>query len=355
MSSYSLHRVTDCAGCAAKLAPGELAALLGGLHAQKDPNLLVGFDTSDDAAIYKLCDDIALVSTLDFFPPVVDDPYSFGAIAAANALSDIYAMGATPKICLNIMAVPEDMPKEVVAEILRGGFEKVQEAGASLAGGHSIYDAEPKYGLAVQGIVNPHDILKNSSAKTHDKLIITKALGTAPIVTADKAGYATPSDMEAACKSMMCLNRWAKEISDRVCLTVPHAVHGLTDVTGFGLLGHLIELCEGSNLAARIHTDALPFLHGAEDAAKIGLLPAGMYRNRRHSEDKVHFADDIELWEKDLMFCPETSGGLLFAVAEDIATDLVAALRADPHCVCASIIGELYEPQQETLPIEVVR
>lgn len=349
---FALTRTTDCSGCAAKLSPALLAELLGNIKQERDPNLLVGFDTADDAAVYKLTDDLALVSTLDFFPPVVDDPYAFGAIAATNALSDIYAMGATPKVALNIMAVPEDMPKEAVQEILRGGYTKVQEAGATVCGGHSIYDDVPKYGLAVQGIVHPDRLLQNSKAKLGDVLILTKPLGVGPVVTAEKVQMAKAGAITGALESMQTLNRYALETAKSVLAENFSAVHALTDVTGFGLMGHIVELMEGAaeqsskKLRAKLTMPSIPLLDGAMEAAKIGFLPAGMYRNRRHAEAKVHFADEIQTWQQDVLFCPETSGGLLFAVDAAYAERLLFALHEDERTRYAAIIGQILEAEE---------
>lgn len=353
MTSYSLSRVSDCAGCAAKLAPGELAALLGNLKAEKDPRLIIGFESSDDAAVYKLTEDVAFVSTVDFFPPVVDDPYSYGAIAAANALSDIYAMGAEPLVALNIMAVPEDMPKDIVSEILRGGFEKVLEAKASLAGGHSIYDREPKYGLCVQGKVNPKELLTNGGARPGDCLILTKPLGVGPLVTADKAGLCKKEELAGALRSMMTLNRYAQEICFRVCGRDRKSLHALTDVTGFGLAGHCLEMIEASSkesgkpLVAEIQLTRLNILPGAIAAAKIGLIPAGMYRNKKHSEKFISFSGTVAQSLQDLVFCPETSGGLLISVSSDKAEELLAELKNGVHTKDSALIGEIKEQNAE--------
>ena len=244
-NDVKLTKLAECAGCGAKVGAGELAKLLKDIKVQRDPNLLVGFDKSDDAAVYRVTDDVAIVETVDFFPPIADDPYTYGAIAATNALSDVYAMGGEPKVALNVMAVPEDMPSDVVHEILRGGYEKVYEAGASIVGGHSIYDEEPKYGLAVTGFVDPHRMLTNSGARPGDVLVLTKALGVGVITTAEKGGLADPVDVAAAERQMMCLNRWARDV------IVRHDVHATTDVTGFGLCGHLHEMLHGAQAFVR--------------------------------------------------------------------------------------------------------
>lgn len=242
-----LTKLAECAGCGAKVGAGELARLLEGLDVRRDPNLLVGFDKSDDAAVYRVSEDLAIVETLDFFPPIADDPYTYGAIAAANALSDVWAMGGEPKVALNIMAVPEDMPKDVVHQILRGGYEKVYEAGASIVGGHSIYDEEPKYGLSVTGFVEPGSMWTNAGAREGDVLVYTKPLGIGIVVTAAKGGLATPEQLSLAEEAMMRLNRWPHDVALEGGFTVDAA----TDVTGFGVMGHLLEMAQGPASPAR--------------------------------------------------------------------------------------------------------
>jgi selenide,water dikinase len=333
-TDVKLTKLAECAGCGAKVGAGELAKLLSGLKVRRDPNLLVGFDNSDDAAVYRISDDLALVETVDFFPPIADDPYTYGAIAATNALSDIYAMGAEPKVALNVMAVPEDMDAGIVHEILRGGYEKVAEAGASIAGGHSIYDAEPKYGLAVTGLVDPARMLTNSAACVGDVLILTKALGVGVITTAAKAGLAEPEDVECAQQSMMSLNRYARDVMVR------YRVHAATDVTGFGLLGHSLEMAEGSDVAIALDVDAIHFMPHALSLARLGILPAGMYRNRHFAEAAVD-VDKVGRDVQDLLFCPETSGGLLIAVDASDAPLLMADLDEDGRSPHACVIGRV--------------
>lgn len=328
-----LTKLAECAGCGAKVGAGELAKLLSGLPARKDPNLLVGYDTSDDAAVYQLTDDLAMVATIDFFPPIADDPETFGKIAATNALSDIYAMGGEPKIALNVMAVPEDMPKEVVHAILKGGYEKVYEAGATIAGGHSIYDKEPKYGLAVTGLVDPRKMLTNAGARPGDVLIYTKPLGIGPTVTAQKAGLATPEGEHMALEAMCTLNRYARDVF------VSYPVHAVTDITGFGMLGHLLEMAQGADVAIELDADGPTLIPGAEDVAALGILPAGMYRNRHFAESSVAADDDVPLSRMDVLFCPETSGGLMIAVPAASAAALVADLTAQDGVLCADVVG----------------
>lgn len=343
-----LTKLAECAGCGAKVSAGELSKLLKGLEVHKDPNLLVGFEKSDDAAVYKVADDLAIVETLDFFPPIADDPYTYGAIAAANALSDVWAMGGEPKVALNIMAVPEDMPKDAVHEILRGGYEKVYEAGASIVGGHSIYDEEPKYGLSVTGFVNPATMWTNAGAKVGDVLVYTKPLGIGIVVTAAKGGLADDAQLVRAEEAMMRLNRWPRDIAVDGGFTVDAA----TDVTGFGVMGHILEMTQGAGVDVDVDAGAFTVLPGALEAARLGLLPAGTYRNRRYAADFVD-GGDTELAMLDLLFTPETSGGLLFAVPADQADAFVAALSADDRVLCANRVGEVRPRTGEDARIQV--
>ncbi|WP_058270627.1 selenide, water dikinase SelD [Olsenella massiliensis] len=336
MDDVRLTKLAECAGCGAKVGAGQLARLLEGLDVRHDPRLLVGFDKSDDAAVYQVSEDVAIVATTDFFPPIADDPYTYGAIAATNALSDVYAMGGEPKVALNILTVPQDMPKEVVHQILRGGYEKVYEAGAVIAGGHSIYDSEPKYGLAVTGIVDPRRLLTNAGARPGDLLVLTKALGVGVITTVAKAGLASPEDVERAERSMLTLNRYARDVMVR------HDIHAATDVTGFGLMGHLLEMAQGADLDVTLDVCAVPLMPGVRDWARLGLLPAGMYRNRRYAQDQVQ-AEGLPLDLTDVLFSPETSGGLLLAVAPADASALVGELERDGRVPCARVIGRMEE------------
>lgn len=325
-SEVKLTKLAQCAGCGAKVGAGVLAQLLEGLQVHQDPNLLVGFDRSDDASVYRVSDDLALVQTVDFFPPIADDPYLFGQIAAANALSDVYAMGGEPKLALNLMCVPRDMPQEAVRQILRGGYDKVYEAGCLITGGHSILDPEPKYGLAVTGFVRPDRVLTNSGARPGDVLLLTKPLGVGVLTTANKGGVAEEADMDRAYRQMAALNRSARDIM------VNYRVHGCTDVTGFGFLGHLLEMAQGSGVSVRVETANLAFLPGAEDFARMGVLPEGMYRNRRFAESQVD-PGGVPLYLQDLLYDPQTSGGLLIAVDPADAGELERALHGKVPCV----------------------
>ena len=318
-TDVKLTKLAQCAGCGAKVGAGTLAQLLEGIKTRRDPNLLVGFDKSDDASVYKVSDDLALVQTVDFFPPIADDPYLFGQIAAANALSDVYAMGGEPKLALNLMCVPENLPRETVHAILRGGYDKVYEAGCLITGGHSIFDAEPKYGLSVTGFVHPDRVLTNSGARPGDVLLLTKPLGIGVLTTANKAELASAEGMALAYKLMTTLNKSARDVM------VKYRVHACTDVTGFGLLGHLLEMAQGSDVEVRLDTAAIDLIPEAAELAKMGILPEGMYRNRAFAEPWVEVGE-TPLHIQDLLFDPQTSGGLLMAVHPEDAEALYREL-----------------------------
>ena len=320
MDDIKLTKLAKCAGCGAKVGAGVLAKLLDGIRVHSDPNLLVGFDKSDDASVYKVTDELALVQTVDFFPPIDDDPYTFGQIAATNALSDVYAMGGEPKLALNIMAVPDSLPKEAVHALLRGGYDKVYEAGAIITGGHSILDDEPKYGLAVTGFVHPDRLLTNSGAKPGDVLFLTKPLGIGILTTAAKAELLEPEELRRVTALMTTLNKGARDVM------VKYRVHACTDVTGFGLLGHGLEMAQGSDTELHLQTAGLDFLPRALDFAGMGILPAGMYRNRSFAADFVE-PGQVPLAVQDAMYDPQTSGGLLIAVHPDDADAMYAELR----------------------------
>ena len=286
-----------------------------------DPNLLVGFDTSDDAAVYKIDDDTALIQTVDIFPPVVDDPYLYGQIAAANSLSDVYAMGGKPKLAMNILCMPEDMEKSVLLDVLQGGYSKCKEASAIICGGHTIKDNEPKYGLCVSGFVHPGHILKNSSAAEGDVLILTKALGTGILNTALKAELITAESEKALCYSMAMLNKTAAEI-----MTDFH-VSGCTDVTGFGLMGHAHEMASGSSMTIVLESSHLPILPQALEMAEMGIVPKGAYNNRNWIGCSVASSRKVPLAITDIMFDPQTSGGLLISVPEKESQQLLMRLK----------------------------
>ena len=299
------------------------------------PNLVVGLDISDDAAVYRITDDVAVILTLDFFTPVVDDPYDFGAIAAANALSDVYAMGGQVAAALNICGFPPTLPLEITSEILRGGAEKVAESGGALAGGHTIEDKEPKYGLSVMGLVHPDRILTKGGARPGDILILTKPLGVGIITTAFKADATDPAHVRAAVDSMKRLNRDAAQLIQEA------GVHACTDITGFALLGHACEMAERSNACLRFHADCLPFVEGARKYADLWLFPGGTCNNERAYSHAVRFAPGIPEELRQLLFTPETSGGLLAPVPPDRVGELLARFAEMGHPCW--VVGEVVE------------
>lgn len=323
------------------MGPDALAQVLCHLPKFHDPNLLVGFDSSDDAAVYRLDENTALIQTLDLFPPVVDDPYQYGQIAAANSLSDVYAMGGAPKLALNILCIPEDLPKELVQGILEGGYDKVMEAGAIIAGGHTMKDPEPKYGLSVTGFVRPDAILPNNNAKPGDLLILTKPLGTGILTTALKAGLLSTQTERAVIESMITLNKRAYELMSR------YRVNSCTDVTGFGLLGHAFEMAEGSKVSISLESNAIPILPDTRDLAKIGIIPAGAYSNRNYLLGEVATDATIPLDLLDALYDPQTSGGLLISLPKKEAKRLLLDLKGEMEG--AEIIGQVLP--QEAFPL----
>lgn len=299
------------------------------------PQVLVGLDGPDDAAVYQLNDEQAVVSTIDFFPPVVDDPYTFGSIAAANAMSDVYAMGGEVLFALNLAAFPDDLDRAILSEILRGGAEKVREAGAIIIGGHTVSDKEPKYGLAVTGVVHPAHILTKGGAQPGDRLVLTKPLGVGLITTALKQQAADPAHVDAAVKSMSTLNRHASHLAQ--CFQA----HACTDITGFGLLGHALEMTGASQVMFRLRFDELPLLPGAMRYAEQEIFPGGLSRNRDFVLPHVRFADRITAAQRAILFDPETSGGLLIALDPDQVRSYIAQAKEDG--INARIIGEVAE------------
>jgi selenide,water dikinase len=323
-TTVRLTQQVKAGGCASKLAPGSLAAVLSRLPRQSDPNLLVGFETSDDAGIYRIAPDLALVQTVDFFTPLVDDPFLFGQIAATNALSDVYAMGGRPVTALSIVCFPPDGDLDILDQIMRGGLDKMGEAGCVVVGGHSVRDAEIKFGYAVTGLIDPGRVFKNTGAVTGDALILTKPIGTGVITTALKRGLAEANWVKNAVQSMTTLNRAASEI-----VTAATGVHAMTDVTGFGLMGHARELALGSGVTIEIVVEGVPLIEGALGAVRIGAIPAGLLANRDFAEcvsadaPASQIADDL----RTLLYDPQTAGGLLISVAPDHADALAGALR----------------------------
>jgi len=311
-----------------------LAAALEKLPKRTDPRVLVGFNTADDAGVIRLNDELALVQTVDFFTPIVDDPYTFGQIAAANALSDVYAMGGQPFSALNIVGFPQDiLPMEVLAAILTGGEEKAAEAGVPVLGGHTVRDPELKYGMAVTGLIHPGHILTNAGARPGDVLVLTKPIGTGTITTALKAGQGNPEMEAEVCRVMATLNRAAAEVCQRI------GVNAVTDITGFGLLGHALEMAEASAAGLVLRSDAVPLFAAAVATTARGFIPGGTRANLLYVQARVAFLERISPEQRLLLCDPQTSGGLLIAVAEEKAFELVHVGREEG--VKMAVIGEV--------------
>lgn len=324
-------------GCTAKLGAGVLSRVLEKLpKGPADENLLIGYDSKDDAAVYRISDMAAIVQTLDFFPPMVNDPYLFGQIAATNALSDIFAMGGEVKTALNIVCFPEDMDLNILGEIMRGGSEKVIEAGGILAGGHSIADDSVKYGLSVTGVVHPDRIYPNNMGQTGDVLVLTKKLGVGIICTANRIGEASEEAMNEAVASMTTLNKTAAEIAKN------YRVHACTDVTGFGFLGHLHEMMDG-RYSCQIHASQVPIMQNVLEYADEFYLTAAAQKNRNHVEKHVRF-EGISFAMEEVLFDPQTSGGLLIAVHPEDAAAMVKEMQR--HGLPAAVVGEITEKSE---------
>lgn len=320
-------------GCAAKIGAAELAQILTNLPLATSPDLLTGMEHFEDAAVYRISDEIAIIQTIDFFPPVVDDPFLYGMISAANALSDVYAMGGTPILALNVLCFPTcDFPVEVVRDIVRGGATQVQAAGAILAGGHSIQSHEPIYGLSVTGVVHPSKILTNGGAKAGDGIVICKPLGTGVALLGMKANLISKNAGDVLLKSLTTLNNKALESA------LKFSPNAATDVTGFGLIGHVHEMAKASGLSAQIWTDHIPLLPEVHELAEQGFVPAGAYGNRNSYEQFTTYINDVDLPMTDLLFDPQTSGGLLFAIPFEKSEQLVKELRASD--IQAACIGK---------------
>ncbi|ARC85555.1 selenide, water dikinase SelD [Clostridium argentinense] len=325
------------------MGPETLSKILNKLPKMHNDNLIVGIETSDDAAVYKLSDDLAAIQTLDFFTPVVDDPYTFGQIAAANSLSDVYAMGGKPTVALNIVCFPNCLNIEVLGEILEGGADKVIEAGAVVIGGHTVSDDEPKYGLSVMGIVHPDKVLKNYGSKEGEVLILTKPLGTGILTTAIKADMASKEAYNEGVEVMSTLNKYAGEI------ITEHYVSACTDVTGFSIMGHGYEMASASNVTFRLYKDKLPIIEGIKEYAMMGLVPAGSYNNKNYLDGKYELKN-VELWMEDLLFDPQTSGGLLISTTKEESVRIMEKL--DKLELKSAIIGEVISLQEKYIIVE---
>lgn len=334
-NQVKLTKLASCAGCGAKVGAGTLCQLLEGFATHTDPKLLVGYDKSDDASVYAVSEELAIVQTTDFFPPIVDDPFMYGQIAATNALSDVYAMGGEPKLALNIMCIPEKMDQHTVQEILRGGYAKAYEAGAIITGGHTIHGAEPIYGLAVTGFVHPQRVWRNSGARPGDVLILTKPLGVGILTTAAKAALVEQALLDKLYAQMSTLNKYAHDVLMRF------SVHACTDVTGFALLGHALEMAQGSDATIHLQVSAIPYHAEAYEMASMGFIPAGAYRNREFAEAHVKVVGNIPLPLQDICYDPQTSGGLLCAVPETEAQACLEELqKAAPASTMVGYVSE---------------
>ena len=312
-------------GCAAKLPPEKLHRVIDNLPLMKSDKLLEGFESADDALVYSVTDDIVSVQTVDFFPPMVDDPFIFGEVAAANALSDVYAMGGEPAVAMNLLCFPSCLELDVMDKILRGGIQKVKEAGAVIAGGHTIADPTPKYGLCVTGYMKKDEVWSNSGARVGDVVVLTKALGVGIVNTAAKGGEASKESIDAAVDSMTRLNREARDKARK------YTVHAATDVTGFSLAGHSQECAAGSGVTIEYDINELPTIEGALELARFGLIPEGRYTNEDYLFDKVRFEEGIPQELIDLAYDPQTSGGLLLFMPEEDAKAFVKDMDK-PYC-----------------------
>ncbi len=343
-TEVNLTKLASCAGCGAKMGAGTLSKMLEGFRTHSDPRLIVGYDKSDDASVYVLDENTALIQTTDFFPPIVDDPYLYGKIAATNALSDVYAMGGEPKLALNILCAAEGMADETIRQILRGGYDAAYAAGAIITGGHTIKGAEPIYGLAVSGFVHPQKVLTNSNAKPGDVLILTKPLGVGILTTGAKADMVDSAVMDRIYAQMATLNKAARDIM------VQYPVHSCTDVTGFGLLGHSFEMAQGSGCTIHIQTGNVPYHPEALELASMGLIPAGAYRNRAYAQAGVSVRGNVSLAMQDILYDPQTSGGLLFAIPAAEAQSCLTRLKQTVPD--AAVIGYVTEKEDFSIILE---
>jgi len=317
------------------MGPADLHKALEGLALRPDPNVIVGMETAEDAGVYRLSDDLAIIQTLDFFTPIVDDPYTFGQVAAANALSDVYAMGGTPLTAMNIVCFPiNSMDVSILRDILAGGLERIHEAGVSLVGGHSVEDQELKYGLSITGTIHPQKVVLNQGAKVGDGLVLTKPLGTGIVNTALKRGRAGEAAVARVVESMITLNRQASEMMRTA------EVHACTDITGFGLLGHACEMITGADVGMVIDSSRISFFPEAKDLAEEGMIPGGLQRNRDYNRCMVEMSDGVPRFMQDILYDPQTSGGLLIAVPQAEAQSLAERMRRE-GIEAAAVVGEV--------------
>jgi selenide, water dikinase len=338
-----LLRFTDHGGCSSKIPPGQLEEILKYLPVPVDPDILVNIDTHDDAGVYRLNDELALVFTTDFFPPVCSDPYEFGQIAAANSISDVYAMGGTPLLALNIMMFPATgLPMEAYADILKGGYDKASEAGVRIIGGHTIDDQVPKYGLAVVGLVNPKELVTNAGAKKGDKLILTKPLGTGIILAGHRLLMANDAELVEAKNFMKVLNNGGAAIMKK------YSIKGATDITGFGLAGHALKMARASGVSMKINLNSVPLINSTLRLVDEGCIPGACFSNLGYAENFITFSDGIDYNLKMIAFDAQTSGGLLISVPSEKAGNMLADLKS-AGLIFSEIIGEVTEPGDQLL------
>jgi selenide, water dikinase len=341
-----LLQMVENGGCSAKISPKQLEEILKHLPLPVDPNILVDIDTQDDAGVYKVNDDLALVLTTDFFPPVCSDPYEFGQIAAANSISDVYAMGGNPIVALNIMMFPAfKLPMEAYADILKGGADKASEAGVRIIGGHTIDDSTPKYGLAVVGYVHPDKIVTNAGAKPGDSLILTKPVGTGIILAGQRLGLASERDIFEAKRQMKLLNRSAAEVLKKF------NVRGATDITGFGLAGHALKMARASKVSISLYMKQLPLIGDTYQLVDEGCIPGAAFRNLDYAETDTFFASDIDYNLKMIAFDAQTSGGLLISVSQSSEESLISELKRTGSST-ATKIGEVFDYHDKSLFLE---
>lgn len=343
-TEIKLTKLASCAGCSAKVGAGTLSKLLDGIETLHDDNLIVGFDKSDDASVYVINDETALIQTIDFFPPIVDDPFLFGQIAAANSISDIYAMGGTPRLALNVMCLEEHLDTNTVHEILRGGYSKAFEAGVIISGGHTINAATPLYGLSVSGFAHPDEILTNSGAREGDVLILTKRLGVGIITTAAKANLVPDGILNSTYLQMATLNKAARD------MMMQYDVHACTDITGFSLLGHSLEMAEGSGVCINIDSSSVKQLPMAYDFAQLGFIPQAAYNNRAFAKGRILVSPSVDRATQDILYNPETSGGLLISVSESDSQELYKRLSDSSDDI--SVVGYVTKKDEYSLALK---
>lgn len=343
-NNIKLTTLTKTSGCAAKIGPAVLDSVLKNLPQFEDPNLLVGFDKKDDACVYKVSDDKVVIQTVDFFPPMVDAPYTFGQVAATNALSDVYAMGGDPALAMNLLCFPSCLNPSIMHDILQGGYSKIKEAGAVVAGGHTIADPTPKYGLCVSGFAHPKDILTNSNAKTGDVLVLTKPIGVGILNTANKAELLTQDKIKEVTNIMTTLNKYAKESFKGL------TVHACTDITGFSLIGHGYEMAGGSNKTIELFSNNIPIIPDALEYAKMGILPEGMYNNLEYLKDIFRITNGVTQEMQDVLLDPQTSGGLLLSMPEKDAKEYLS--RMEIYTPYTRIIGQVIDKQDYSIIIK---